>query len=399
MAGIQIACKGSRGVPYTDLQPFQGELKSLSDVNYKKLKRQILELGFSSPIHVWVNENRNCILDGHQRLETLKRMANEGYDIPTIPVVDVHVEGYAQAKRKVLALTSQFGEMTFDSLAEFAADMDISTSGLAEAFRFPEVEFPEIESPGGLTDEDAAPENVPSICQPGQLWKLGQHRLLCGDCTDKANVERLMGGEKADMVFTDPPYGVSERTNRASSGRGKRAEGLDFQPVIGDDSTDTAVAAFNLLSDVQGIWFGANYYASSIPNTSSWLVWDKREGVASDDNADCELAWVWNEKPARIFRHLWRGCIRKSEKQERRVHPTQKPIALAEWCFENYGNPKKVLDVFLGSGSTLIACEKTGRKCYGMEIEPHYCDVIIKRWEDFTGHKAELIEDVPDWME
>ena len=108
--------------------------------------------------------------------------------------------------------------------------------------------------------------------------------------------------------------------------------------------------------------------------------------------SDMELAWSNYDCYAKEFRHKWDGPRKASEKGEQRVHPTQKPIALAEWCFENYGNPKSVLDLFGGSGSTLIACEKTNRKCYMMELDPHYCDVILLRWEKYTGKEATLCQ-------
>ena len=124
-------------------------------------------------------------------------------------------------------------------------------------------------------------------------------------------------------------------------------------------------------------------------------MWDKREEEKQrDSNSDCELAWVKsNFQSVRIFRHLWKGMIKASEQGQSRVHPTQKPVALAEWCFQEYAEKSKsVLDLFGGSGSTLIACHKTNRVCYMMEISPHYCDVIIRRWQKFSGKKAILEE-------
>jgi DNA modification methylase len=130
-----------------------------------------------------------------------------------------------------------------------------------------------------------------------------------------------------------------------------------------------------------------------LPETGNWLVWDKRvEENQRDYNSDAELAWVQSKaNSVRIFRHLWKGMIKDSEHGEGRVHPTQKPIALAEWCFNEYApKSKTVMDLFGGSGSTLIACEKTGRQCFMMELSEKYCDVVVKRWEQFTGRKATL---------
>lgn len=247
-------------------------------------------------------------------------------------------------------------------------------------------------------DEDEVPENADTRCKPGDVWQLGRHRLMCGDSTAITDVEKLMAGEKADMVFTDPPYGIDEKTDRAYAAPSRIAEGGKFKKIAGDKDTN---CAYDSWSFVQGlapalqIWWGANHYADRIESSPSWIVWDKREEEKERDvNSDCELAWCkGHNKSVRIFRHKWKGLIKASEHGQKRVHPTQKPIALAEWCFENYGDPKLVLDLFGGSGSTLIACEKTNRRCFMMEIDPHYCDVILARWEKYTGKTAERLEE------
>jgi DNA modification methylase len=140
------------------------------------------------------------------------------------------------------------------------------------------------------------------------------------------------------------------------------------------------------------VWWGANYYCHALPQTNNWFVWDKRvEDKHSVTESDCELAWVKSKwSSVRIFRHLWKGMLKDSERGQKRVHATQKPVALAEWAFDYYKDVKTVADFFAGSGSTLIACEKTGRQFYGVELMPAYCDVIVKRWQDFTGMQATL---------
>jgi DNA modification methylase len=252
----------------------------------------------------------------------------------------------------------------------------------------------------GLTDPDEIPEvpqNVRGV-ERGQIWQLGDHRMICGDSTSKEDVERLMAGEKADMVFTDPPYGIDVPCDRVEHVKTFKNQGVakkgSYRQIEGDQTTDVANKAISLMDADCLILWGGNYY--DLPPSPCWIVWDKRvEDNQTDMNSDCELAWVKHKhkQSVRIFRHLWKGMIKASEKSESRVHPTQKPIALAEWCFTNYGDPKSVLDLFLGSGSTLIACEKTNRKCYGMEIDPHYCSVILERWEKFSGKKATLLSD------
>jgi len=220
-----------------------------------------------------------------------------------------------------------------------------------------------------------------------------KHRLLCGDSTDKADVDRLMDGSKADMVFTDPPYGIGESNSdfksRGDGGGIAKATGKSYITNYKRSDWDNNIpdkAAFDLMKEnsKHQIIFGGNYFTKFLEPTPSWVVWNKKN---SGDFADCELAWTSHKKACRLYEQTWNGMIREGE-TGKRVHPTQKPIALAEWCFEKYGDPKTVLDLFLGSGSTLIACEKTNRQCYGMEIDPHYCSVIIKRYEDYSGKKA-----------
>ncbi len=273
-----------------------------------------------------------------------------------------------------------------------------------EGFDLADIGFEDWKNPEvfeGQCDEDEVPEQVETTTVLGDLYLLGDHRLLCGDSTNVQHVERLMASDKVDMVFTDPPYGIKEITDRVTHVKTFKKQGIakkgSYSPIIGDDSIETATAAWNIVSTICGtvILWGGNYY--DFPPSPCWIVWDKREEDSQTDlNSDAELAYVKHpyKKSVRVFRHLWKGMIKASERNEARIHPTQKPVALAEWCFKNYGDPKIVLDLFLGSGSTLIACEKTKRRCFGMEIDPHYCDVIVARWEKFTGKKATLEQGV-----
>jgi 16S rRNA G966 N2-methylase RsmD len=274
-------------------------------------------------------------------------------------------------------------------------------------------------------NEDEVPEVQPeAISIVGDLWHLGDHRLICADCTEPVNLDRLSGGTKIDMVYTDPPYGVSivNVDGKVSTGlppgpglSGKVGgskpfgtvgnnlyktmrvkpiiESNFYAPIIGDDSTATAIKAFNLCATLKPsptlIFWGGNYYASALPDSSCWIVWDKNNGESFF--ADAELAWTNQKTAVRIFKHTWNGLIKESERGEKRCHPTQKPVALAEWCFDKYGDAgDSVLDLFGGSGSTLIACEKQARTCYMAELSPHYIDVIIRRWQTFTGEEAVL---------
>jgi len=225
--------------------------------------------------------------------------------------------------------------------------------------------------------EDEVPEPpADPITKPGDLWILGTHRMLCGDSTKAEDVARLMGGGKANAVVTDPPYGgILNKKN----GHGKLKEAVkkygggdwDYRP--GGDLLKW-IASFP-----QAIIWGGNYFASDLPDGRGWLVWDKKNGESSF--ADAELAWTNLDQAVRVIaEHI--STIRN------RSHPTQKPVSVITWCIEK--TEGLIFDPFLGSGTTLIAAEQLSRKCYGMEISPAYCDVIVKRWETLTGKTAVL---------
>jgi hypothetical protein len=249
------------------------------------------------------------------------------------------------------------------------------------------------EEPEARTDPDDVPD-VPGepVTKPGDLWQLGQHRLLCGDATSPDDLKRVTEGLEVGIVCCDPPYGIN-----IVRSDGKIGKGGGYRQVKGDDSTDTAVDSFSLLSaEYPGalhVWWGGNHYggAAALPNASCWLVWDKENGDRTF--ADCELAWTNHPGAVRMFRHMWHG-VRASE-TGKRFHPNQKPVALHEWAFGVIDPPAErsvVLDVFAGSGSTLIAAHRTNRIAAVMEMEAAYCDVIVQRYEDHTGIKPELLE-------
>ena len=306
-------------------------------------------------------------------------------------LIAVRRAGLSEDEKVGLALadnrSSDLSEWDHEMLRQLSEEHD-----LAPWFEDDELLAEVLDTVEGNTDPDDVPEPpADPITKPGDLWILGNHRLLCGDSTDVLAVERLMDGKKADMVFTDPPYGVSVvKDGKVGADFGVAKKGR-YAEVIGDDTTQTAHDAIAICQSLKvpvQIYWGGNYYADKLPPTSCWLIWDKRgdSGIVNTF-ADCELAWTNMTGPARIHKQLWNGMIREGEK-DKRVHPTQKPVALAEWAVEQYLKGSIVLDLFLGSGSTLIACEKLRKACYGMEMSPAYCDVIVKRWEDFTGNTA-----------
>lgn len=281
--------------------------------------------------------------------------------------VPVYVASWDEAKNKEFIIKDNlaFGEWDWDMLANEWEPDELNDWGLEVPMLEDETE--------GLTDPDDVPE-VPEepTTKPGDLWILGDHRLLCGDSTKAEDVERLMDGENADALVTDPPYGINANKQTLGNGKKKFERGEDW------DSAKPDIVPLLAYCKTHVIW-GGNYFADVMPPTNDWLCWDKKK-APNLPFSEFELAYTNLGKNCRILSHHWSG--------ETKLHPTMKPVAVMEWCIDM--TEGTILDPFLGSGSTLIAAEKTGRKCYGMELDPKYCDVIVKRWEDFTGKKAEL---------
>jgi len=346
--------------------------RSLSDAQKQTMKDSIKRFGFVDPVIVNINEDRkDIIIGGHQRTKVAVEMGYE--EVPTVEL-DLTLE---REKELNIRLNKNTGSFDEDALREYFDKEALGEWG----FESDELSFFEVEEEIQDAEEDdfdGEPPEEPKT-ELGRIYQLGEHRLMCGDSTKEEDVQRLMGCELADMVFTDPPYGIKH------SGKGIDGVtvGEDFGYILGDNDTMVAINCFNLISsmfpDSLKVFWGANYYPSCLPNGNGWLIWDKeREG---DTFSGGELAFVSGGVRVNIFRHKWHGMIKASEHGEKRVHPTQKPISLASWCFDKYNkNGVIVLDLFGGSGSTLIACEQTKRKCRMMELDPKYCDVIVNRY-------------------
>lgn len=220
----------------------------------------------------------------------------------------------------------------------------------------------------------------------------GVHRLICGDSTDVTVIDRLMDGAKADLVFTDPPYGINIVNDNGKVGAGNLAKNRTYSKVIADDTTDTAEAAYNALTTIcdKMILWGGNYFTKFLPFSDGWIVWDKRRDMTSNNFADGEMGWCSFHTPVRIYHQLWNGMIREGEHEDR-VHPTQKPVKMLSEVLRDFSKENEtILDVFGGSGSTLMACEQTGRKCYMCELDPHYIDVIVQRYINFKGSDEDV---------
>lgn len=381
----------------SELVPYENNPRHNDDaVDY--VANSIKKFHFQVPI---VIDKNNVVIAGHTRLKACHKLGIK--EVPCIVADDLTPE-QVKAFRLADNKTSELAEWDMDKLdIELGEIPDIDMS----AFGF-DIEIDDMDE-ATEAKEDEAPEvkDGEPKAKMGDIYQLGRHRLMCGDSTKQEYVDKLMNGVKADLVFTDPPYGidvVNVNNNKIGGdkpfgkvGGCKIVNAKEYIPIKGDDTTDTAKLSYEIYknySDNQ-IIFGGNYFTDFLKPSSCWVVWDKQN---TGNFADVELAWTSFDKGAKLYQWMWNGMIRKGNvnvEGKTRVHPTQKPAGLIESILKDFSNENDlILDVFGGSGSTLIACEETNRKCYMIEYEPHYIDVIIERWENFTGQKAKLLKGV-----
>lgn len=364
----------------------------------EQIKNSILQFGNNDPIAVW--GDNNIIVEGHGRYTALQQLGYEEVECIRLDhLSEEERRAYTLAHNKLTMNTGfdmdvltaeleQLQEMDFDlSLTGF--DMDeldslLETEGEAEVTEDEyEVELPE---------EPKA--------KLGDIYQLGRHRLICGDSTNKDDVAMLMNGEKADMVFTDPPYGMNLDTDYSKmSGNGRK--GKTYSKVIGDnedfkdDLIKTIFDNFNYCKEIF-LW-GVDYYFDLIPNfkDGNLIVWDKTLKTNGDAgyNSEFELLWTRKQHKKEVIHFNWfRYFGLSAQDTKTRKHPTQKPLQVITPFIDKYSKENDlIVDIFGGAGSTLIACEQLNRTCYMMELSPQYIDVIIDRWETLTGEKAEKI--------
>lgn len=395
---MQIAIHNPNELPlidYRNVKPLQGNLKDLSKANYSKLLHVLERRGFTTPLFLWKDaDGTHYLMDGHQRQRVMTKadMNDDGsYDVP---YVLIEADSREEAKAQLLEITSQYGTITQEGFDEFTAELP--------EFEYKDVNFDALQFGDATAEEepevveDDAPEvdeGEPPKSKLGEVYQLGRHRLMCGDSTDADAVSELMDGNKADMVFTDPPYGMNLDTDYAKRPLTKAASEKhrgqnSYSPVIGDDEDYDPSHIFNDFSYCKQIFlWGADYYSKRLPDGGSWIVWDKKKGVEDVDytSAEFEICWSRQKTAKKIVRVTWFGLLGTEQQDVRkRVHPTQKPLELNEWFIKKYSEPSNVIvDLFGSSGSTLIACEQTDRTCYMMELDPRYVDVIRKRYWKF----------------
>jgi DNA modification methylase len=322
-------------------------------------------------------------------------MAAQKLGLDTLPTIDAAHLTEAQRRAYVLADNRMALDAGWDNdlLKIELQDLDAAGFDLAlTGFDLGEIAALTLDATEGLTDPDAVPDApaVP-VTVLGDVWLLGRHRLMCGDSTSIDAVERLMDGRKADMVFTDPPYGIAYSSDKFDGNKaGVTNKRNKAEMIIGDENAFDPSFLVQMFKGAKEMFiWGFQYYPEKL-GRGGLIVWNKkRESQSANPHGDFELCWSRRERNKMCW--LEWGGFKNKEKGEDRLHTTQKPVALALWFFENWCSGLTcVLDLFGGSGSTLIACEKTARDCRMMELDPKYCDVIIQRWQNFTGQTATL---------
>jgi DNA modification methylase len=375
------------------LIPYARNARTHSDEQIAQIAGSIKEFGFNNPVLI---DKDNGVIAGHGRLAAARKLGLK--EVPCIRLehlTETQRKAYILADNRIALNSGWEAELLSLELSELL-DGGVNLESLG--FDADEIDalLNKIEPTEGLTDEDATPE-VPEepVTKPGDVWILGKHRLMCGDSTSIDAVDKLMAGVEADMVYCDPPYGMALDTDYSKikgSSKSPNAKGYKWDKVIGDDHDfDPSVLIEFFKGAREQFWWGADYYFECLPRGGSLLVWQKRDKADAEMiGNDFEICWSRERHKKATFWKRWVG-FDSIERGEKRVHPTQKPIDLHCWIFDKWGKSNDVVvDLFGGSGSTLIACEKTGRVNRSMELDPKYCDVIVKRWQDFTGKQATL---------
>jgi len=372
-----------------DLIPYINNARTHSDEQVTQIASSIREFGFINPIII---DDKNNVIAGHGRLLAAKKLGLK--EVPTVLVdhlTDTQRKAYVLADNQLALNAGWDDELLKLELAQLDdVGFDIELLGFdLDALEGLGVEELELE-------EQAIPEPAEDpISKLGDLWTLGNHRLMCGDSTQVSDVEKLMGGQKADLVFTDPPYGVSYQSNM-------RTKSQKFDVLKNDDVILDIVPSIELFSNgwvfIWTTWKVLDKWlevTKPLGFPSNMVIWFKGGGGIGDlkktFSTDYETALVWHRGAELCGKRI--GSVWKVGKDGASdyVHPTQKPVELAFEAIDKTTKAKaKVLDLFGGSGSTLIACEKLKRKGFIMELDPKYCDVIIKRWQNLTGNDAVL---------
>lgn len=363
--------------------------------NVGMIEKALGEVGAARSIVV---DENGVVLAGNATIEAAAAAGIERVQVVDADgqtIIAVRRSGLSPEQKAHLALydnrASELAEWDTDVLADLGAEIDLSGFWTKDELAALIVK----DRPSGGGDDVPDVQEGPTRVQPNELWRLGEHRLLCGDSTKREDVERLMQGDTGDLLLTDPPYGKLKIFAQGTViGVENAAKRKQYNPSHyhgeGEFRIEPVLEAIGNRCKHRVIW-GGNYFTNVLPVTTAWLVWDKRAGERAYFS-DCELAWSNLPTGARVFAHMWQGMIRAGEHVDR-DHPTQKPVELMVWILRDLApHVQVVLDLFGGSGTTLLACERERRQCRMMELSEHYCDVILKRYEAESGQQAERID-------
>src|SRR3569833_800490 len=396
--------------------PYLGNARRLSDRAISVVASSIKEFGFRQPIVV---DKKGVVIVGHTRL-----LAAQQLGLETVPVhvarnlTPAQTDAYRLMDNRASEETEWNPELLGPQLLKLEkAGVDLGLTGFTSEEITKFLKLASLAAAQCDEDEVPAPPSAP-VSRVGDVWLCGEHRVRCGDSTAAADTAALFGGALPEDVFADPPYGINiVKGNKVGSGgpttfgkdgTGKIVPAHSFAAIAGDESSEMAQRFYECARSVgvkAFILWGGNYFTHFLPPSPCWIVWDKQNGA--NNFADVEMAWsnltsgkareaelAWSSYPkgARLYSYLWTGLSREGDRKSElvsRVHPTQKPVGLFERIFDDFPFGS-CYDGFLGSGSTLIACQKAGRRCFGMELAREYVDVAVMRWQNFTGLEARL---------
>lgn len=369
--------------------------------NIKAIMGSLTAFGQQKPIVV---NKDNVVIAGNGTLVAAKELGWKNINVVKTDLPKREQKAFALADNKSAELAEWDDTKLEETLYELKMeDFDIGSIGF-------DLDDGDIHGSGMTGDDEVpdAPENIHNV-ERGQIWQLGNHRIMCGDSTSREDVERLMNGEKADMVFTDPPYNLGGHMDTGMYSGTSRKSHTELSETKWDNEFDIKPAVSRILEALakdSSMYICTSHFLAGdiwaatkdVMDRIGWCVWDKNNPTPSMQKRH----WTWcaelicyATKGKHTFNFPETGHApnvwRFNKEAHTEGHPTQKPVSIPEHAILHSSNEQSlVLDLFLGSGSTLIACEKTNRKCYGMEIDPHYCSVIIERWQKYTGQVAVL---------
>ena len=391
---MKISCDCKDTLSLDEITEFQGGLKDRSPEEIGKIIKSLKKYGFAFPLFVWKDGGMNWCLDGHGRLLALKKMREDGEKIPPLPVVYVKAKDEGEARNLLLRLNSQYGRMTADSVREFADGFDVDFTELQLPAGVIDFEIADVQETEGDDDVPDVDEKEEPDSQPGEMYELGISILMCGDSTNAEDVARLMGGEKIKLTFTDPPYeletqggGILKATNSMKQISDNEVNHFDPKNLKLYSETNVyfhnkpLIKKYIELAEENNAAYDLAFYKklNTVPNYKGHLM------------TDCEyIAIIGKQDPNKgLAKDLYSKCFIGKKDNDNKLSYS-KPVEICEKYIKLYADCS-VLDLFGGSGSTLIAAEKMGIKAYLMEISPHYCDVIRRRYTKWAKENGKPI--------